>query len=91
MTAFNLKLWAKGLLAAFVGGASTAAVNALADPAAITHPRELAAMAGAGAVVGGVGYLKTHPPTDTPVVAVVTALGADAVAKRLTKPRKSAK
>lgn len=65
---FNWRLWLKGLYAAAIGGATTAAVNVLSDPSAMGRPKEIGTIAGAGAAVGALSYLKTHPlvPPDHP-------------------------
>lgn len=88
---FKFSLWGKGLAAALIGGASTAAINAVADPAALAKPKELATMAGVGAVIGGLSYLKTHPPVDAapdalePLAAAGVAMAADTISARITK------
>lgn len=90
--AFNFKLWLKGLYAALIGGASTAAINAIADPDALSRPKELGTMAATGAALGGLMYLKTHPPVDAlpddlePLAAAGVTLGVSAIEKKLPKP-----
>lgn len=60
---FNWKLWAKGLLAAVIAGATAGAIDAVSNG----DLRGASRTAGASALVGGLLYLKTHPPvTDTP-------------------------
>lgn len=91
---FNFKLWLKGIYAALIGGAATTAANALSDPAAIGHPKELATAAGVGAVVAGLGYLKTHPPVEPlpDELEAVAALGIGAavgtIEKKLPKSKR---
>lgn len=91
--AFNFKLWLKGLYAALIGGASTAAINAIADPDALSRPKELGTMAATGAAIGGLMYLKTHPPVEAlpddlePVAAAGIGLAVNAAQKRLPKPK----
>ncbi len=46
MKVLNWKLWAKGLVAAAIGGASTAATSALTDHAMLQNPKGLALMTG---------------------------------------------
>ena len=64
------------------GGAATAATTAISDPSALQRPRELGASVGVGALVGGLAYLKTHPPVDAgpeswqPITAAATAAAA---------------
>lgn len=90
---FRWTLWLKGLYAALIGGASTAAINAIADPAALSKPKELATMAGAGAAVAALGYLKTHPPVDKlpddfePIAAAGIAVAVGRVEKKIAKKR----
>lgn len=92
---FNWKLWLKGLYAAVLGGGAAAAANAVADPSALGRPKELATVAGVGAAIGGLSYLKTHPPVDAlpdelePIATAGIAIGANAVAKKLPKPKKT--
>jgi hypothetical protein len=59
---FNWKLWGKGLLAAAIGGVTTSLTSSLADPGMLRNPQGLATVAGVGAALGGLSYLKTHPP-----------------------------
>ena len=91
---FNFRLWAKGLAAGVIGGAATAATTAISDPSALQRPRELGASVGVGALVGGLAYLKTHPPVDAvpealqPTAAATTAEANAATAKLTTFTRK---
>ena len=55
---FNWKLWAQGLLAAAIAGATTGAIDALANGNFNSAPKT----AGVAALVGALLYLKTHPP-----------------------------
>jgi hypothetical protein len=87
---FNFRLWAKGLAAGVIGGAATAATTAISDPSALQRPRELGASVGVGALVGGLAYLKTHPPVDAvpealqPMTAAATTAAANAATTKLT-------
>jgi hypothetical protein len=87
MKAFNWQLWAKGLLAAAIGGATTSATSAITDPKMLQDPKALAIMIAVGAAVGGLCYLKTHPPVDAipDEIAPMAAAGAGAVADALLK------
>jgi hypothetical protein len=91
---FNWKLWGKGLLSAAIGGVVASATNALADPSALGRPKELAAMAGAGAAIGALGYLKTHPPVEPlpdeleAVAAAGIGIAVGKAAKKLPKPKR---
>lgn len=58
---FNFQLWSKGLIAAAIGGSTTAAMDALTDPAVLSQPKRLGSVALSGAAVGMLAYLKTHP------------------------------
>lgn len=80
---FDWSLWLKGLYAALLGGASTAAANAISDPAALGKPKELATTAAVGAAVTGLGYLKTHPPALPPDLEPLAIAGAGAAINKI--------
>lgn len=90
---FNWKLWAKGLLSALIGGGSAAAANAISDPGALSKPKELATAAGVGAAIGGLSYLKTHPPVDElpddlePLAVAGIGLAVNKVEAKLPQPK----
>lgn len=91
---FNWKLWIKGLYAAVIGGAAASAATAVADPAAMGKPKELATVAGVGAAIGGLSYLKTHPPVDAlpddlePIAAAGVSIAANKATRKLTDKTK---
>lgn len=55
---FNLKLWGRGILAAVISGATTGAIDAVSNG----DMRGAMKTAAAGALIGALMYLKTHPP-----------------------------
>lgn len=100
---FAWKLWAKGLMAAAIGGSVDAAVEvgkpllgALTSGAHATLPEPshlVTTMAVAGALTG-LGYLRTHPPDLSalpdavePLAAAGVSAGVGVVERKLTKKR----
>lgn len=93
---FATKLWAKGLMAAALGGVADAGLElgkpllmglASGTPSPLPDPSHLAGTMGLVALAAGLGYLKTHPP-DLPGLspamdAAVVSLGANAVESRV--------
>ena len=55
---FNWKLWGRGIIAALIGGATTGAIDAISNG----DVRGAHRTALAGALLGALFYLKTHPP-----------------------------
>ena len=63
-----MNIWLHGLLAAFIGGAVNSLSVILVDPVGFnfsTGLRKLASVAGAGALIGVIGYLKKSPLPET--------------------------
>lgn len=73
MSLTDWKLWAHGLVAALIGGTSTAISGAFADPAAFNLTPDgihrLGKLAIGGGILGAVAYLKQSPLPCKPQVA----------------------